>query len=72
MAFEPFCENYYSASFPFAVQKFTKFCILTHSSAEPFDVPKRKKKGCENTLGSKYRAFSLVGIRNLLNWGLFL
>lgn len=42
MAFEPFCENYFSASFPFAVQGFTKLFILTHTSAEQFDVPKRK------------------------------
>lgn len=43
MAFEPFCENYFSASFPFAVQGFTKLFILTHTSAEQFDVPKRKR-----------------------------
>lgn len=43
MAFEPFGQNYFSASFPFAVQGFTKLCILTHTSAEPSDVPKTKR-----------------------------
>lgn len=71
MVFKHFCENYFFSLLPICSARiYQTLHFNTHFCRTIWCL--LNKKGCENTPGSRHRAFSLLGTRNLLILGLAL